>query len=59
MGTIRMGAWDCDYCDKKAIPGNLWECPGCGNPRGENVRFYLPSDAKPVQDETKVSKNPD
>lgn len=59
MGTIRMGAWDCDYCNKKAIPGNLRECPGCGNPRGEDVKFYLPSDAKPVEDETKVSRNPD
>lgn len=59
MGRILLGAWDCKYCGKKAIPGNIRECPGCGSPRGEDVKFYLPSDAKPVEDETKVSKNPD
>ncbi len=59
MGRILIGAWDCKYCNKKAIPGNVRECPGCGNPRGEDVKFYLPSDAKPVKDETKVSREPD
>ncbi len=37
------GLWDCQYCDTKGIRGRERICPGCGKPRGEGVRFYLPS----------------
>lgn len=40
------GLWDCQFCDTKAIRGSIRECPGCGKPRGDNVKFYLPSDYK-------------
>lgn len=38
------GLWDCQFCDTKGIRGSIRECPGCGKPRGDNVKFYLPSD---------------
>ncbi len=38
------GLWDCQFCDTKGIRGSVRECPGCGKPRGDNVKFYLPSD---------------
>jgi len=40
------GLWDCQFCDTKGIRGSIRECPGCGKPRGDNVKFYLPGDYK-------------
>ena len=40
MATI-MGYWDCSYCDKKRILGTEQECPGCGNQRDKDTRFYM------------------
>lgn len=55
--------WDCIYCGSKGIGGSKAACPNCGNPRGEEVRFYLPTDIGVANavDETKrkVSKGPD
>ena len=33
--------WDCDKCGQKAIRGDVRNCPSCGNPRNESVKFYL------------------
>jgi len=33
--------WDCDKCGQKAIRGDIRNCPSCGNPRSENIKFYL------------------
>lgn len=55
--------WDCVYCGTKAIGGSKGVCPNCGNPRGAEVRFYLPSDigAEHAVDETKqpIGEEPD
>ena len=34
--------WDCKFCSRKGIPGNVRTCPGCGNPCGNNVKYYIP-----------------
>lgn len=31
--------WDCPYCGKKSIHGSERECPGCGRPRGTDIRY--------------------
>lgn len=63
MGKIVEGLWDCRYCDTKAIKGRYRECPNCGRPRDDTVKFYLPSDIKSnyVKEEVtkKINKNPD
>ena len=35
------GYWDCGFCGHKEIKGSKRECPSCGKPRGEDVKFYL------------------
>ena len=44
------GLWDCAYCDNKGIRGRERVCPGCGKPRGEGVRFYLPKGGEKAKD---------
>lgn len=55
--------WDCVYCGNQGIGGSQHSCPNCGNPRGQEVKFYLPKDLSKVRavDETKVkiSSGPD
>lgn len=51
MGKILEGRWDCSYCGTKGILGRHRECPNCGRPRGEDVKFYLPSSKDYVPDE--------
>lgn len=41
MGIL-MGKWDCEYCSRKGIPANIRHCPACGNPVGNDVKYYLP-----------------
>lgn len=55
-----MGYWDCQYCGAKGNRGDTRECPSCGHPRDESVKFYM-KDTAHVSDEeaSKVSKNPD
>ena len=48
--AVREGRWDCKSCGKTMIRGPLTECPGCGASRPEQVKFYLPSDARIVTD---------
>lgn len=55
MGKIVVGRWDCSYCGTKGIRGSERECPNCGRPRGEDVKFYVddPKDYVP-EDEAKA-----
>jgi hypothetical protein len=46
--AIREGAWDCPHCGRKRNRGPEKFCGGCGAPRGEDVQFYLPDDAREV-----------
>jgi hypothetical protein len=46
--AIREGAWDCPACGRTGIRGSKKYCGGCGNPRGDDVQFYLPDDAAEV-----------
>lgn len=61
MSKLLTGVWDCKYCKNIAISGSLRECPNCGNPRGKNVKFYLPDQAKVVDEEEAktINRNPD
>ena len=61
MGKIVVGRWDCSYCGTKGIRGSERECPNCGRPRGEDVKFYVddPKDYVPEDEATKISKEPD
>lgn len=61
MGKILEGRWDCSYCGTKGILGRHRECLNCGRPRGEDVKFYLPSSKDYVPDEEaqKISQKPD
>lgn len=54
--AIREGAWDCPHCGRKKNRGPSKFCGGCGAPRGEDVRFYLPEDAGEVTDEAALQR---
>ncbi|MCX6743899.1 MAG: zinc finger Ran-binding domain-containing protein [Candidatus Parcubacteria bacterium] len=56
MGKIREGRWDCSRCGKKGNLGRDKICPGCGDPRGENVKFYLPENEPEVTDSDQLKK---
>jgi Zn-finger in Ran binding protein and others len=49
--AIREGAWDCPSCGRKRNRGAAKFCGGCGTPRGSEVKFYLPGDAREVSAE--------
>ncbi|MDD7267430.1 MAG: hypothetical protein SPL15_00090 [Lachnospiraceae bacterium] len=55
--------WNCSYCSAEGIGGSLRECPGCGRPRGRDVRFYLPSDPSQYKEadsaKTDIGEQPD
>jgi hypothetical protein len=46
--AIREGAWDCPSCGRKRNRGPAKFCGGCGAPRGSDVKFYLPEDARVI-----------
>lgn len=48
--AIREGAWDCPACGRERIPGPQKYCGSCGSPRGEDIKFYLPDDARVIED---------
>ncbi len=54
--AIREGAWDCPHCGRKRNRGPDKFCGGCGAPRGEGVRFYLPEDAREVTDAAELER---
>lgn len=43
MGRIVENLWDCSSCGTRGNRGRDYVCPNCGKTRGEDVRFYLPS----------------
>ena len=42
MGPMAEGLWDCSQCGTKGILARHRECSGCGKPRSEGIKFYLP-----------------
>lgn len=62
MGKIIEGVWDCAYCGATKVRGGLRECPQCGHPRDENVKFYIDNPQNYVYNEdiaAKVQHGPD
>ncbi len=51
MSDIKEGAWDCPKCGLKRNRGPEKYCGGCGAPRDDDVKFYLPDDAREIIDE--------
>jgi hypothetical protein len=54
--TIREGCWDCPSCGSKRQLGRHVYCTGCGAPRPQEIRFYLPEDAAVVTDPTLLAQ---
>jgi len=54
--AIREGAWDCPSCGRKRNRGPAKFCGGCGAPRGEDVKFYVPDDARVVTEADELAK---
>ena len=54
--AIREGAWDCPACGREGNRGSHKFCGGCGRPRGEDITFYLPDDAKEITDKALLAK---
>lgn len=59
MGKIFEGYWDCSYCGTNKIRGSIRNCPSCGKPRGNDVRFYIDSTSREVKNPDEINKNPD
>ena len=55
-GKLVMGYWDCSYCSTVKIEGTKRECPNCGRPRGENVKFYMDKEKKYLTEEESKNK---
>ena len=57
------GLWDCEFCGQKGIRARFDRCQGCGNPRGEDTVFYLPTDLAAAtltkEEAAKTSNAPD
>jgi hypothetical protein len=54
--AMREGAWDCPHCGRERNRGPDKFCGGCGAPRGEEVRFYLPEDAREVTEAAELER---
>lgn len=54
--AIREGRWDCPTCGTVALLGRQVRCDGCGNPRPEGTRFYLPEDAPALDDPARLAE---
>lgn len=54
--AIREGRWDCPTCGSQGLLGSQVRCDGCGNPRPEGIRFYLPQDAPEVTDAARLAQ---
>lgn len=54
--AVREGAWDCPYCGATRNRGPEKFCGGCGSPRGPEVKFYLPEDARVVDEAGELEK---
>lgn len=56
MGRIKTGWWDCSSCGRKHISGPIISCPGCGKPRGADVRFYMDDSSSEVTEAREVTR---
>lgn len=54
--TVREGRWDCPSCGDAGQLGRSVSCTGCGSPRPQGVRFYLPEDAPEVTDAERLAE---
>ncbi len=54
--AIREGAWDCDVCGRVGNRGPEKHCAGCGHPRGEEVKLYLPEDAPELSEQAALDR---
>jgi hypothetical protein len=54
--SIREGRWDCPTCGAAAHRGGEVRCPGCGDPRPEGVRFYLPDEAEVLAEAERLAR---
>ena len=54
--AIREGRWDCESCGIAGNLGRAVHCPGCGLPRPDGTRFYLPEDAEEVTDAARLAQ---
>ena len=61
MGRLIEALWDCSYCGTKGNRGSVRECPNCGRPRDEDVKFYMPGKITYVSEEKAktINRNPD
>lgn len=54
--AIREGAWDCPYCGRERNRGAHQYCGSCGAGRDKDVKFYLPDDARLIEDEAELKR---
>ncbi len=54
--AIREGRWDCPSCGSRGQLGRNVECTGCGAPRPQGIRFYLPGNEPPVTDAQRLAQ---
>lgn len=54
--AFREGRWDCPSCGSTGVYGRHVECPSCGKPRPEGVRFYLTDDAPVLVDPERIAE---
>lgn len=54
--AIRIGRWDCTTCGHKGNLGPSTRCVNCGASRPPGVKFYLPSDADIIEDDTRLKE---
>lgn len=59
MGKIIEGYWDCPQCGSKKIRGRYRYCNSCGRPRGKGIKFYMLETDEYVEDDSKISREPD
>lgn len=61
MGRLIEGLWDCNYCNTKGNRGSVRDCPNCGRPRDEDIKFYMPETINYVseEEEKSINRNPD
>ncbi|MEO0897455.1 MAG: hypothetical protein AAFY71_13700 [Bacteroidota bacterium] len=54
--SVYVGRWDCTVCGNKGNLGPETICRNCGASRPADVKFYLPSDAEEVTDDSRIKE---
>ncbi len=54
--AIRMGFWDCESCGTTKIEGPNRNCPNCGVPREDDIKFYTEDNAPEVKDKALLER---